>query len=333
MICLRTRLIPAILLSTCICSAQTKTAAAQHLPSAESVMNRVAINQDTAEAERAHYVYVQHAKMTSRRGNTVMCEEITDYRFTPSTEGTDEQLLKVDGRFVKNHKFISYSKLLPRDEDKPKEASKDADKNQSEKKQDNAKGKDKKKDKEKDKDPVFDPNSNETLDRDLVENMRWNLIHDKSKDGIDSHLFPLTSKDQLNYAFRMIGRERLNDREVYHIAFRPKKKDDFGWSGDAYIDTTAYQPVLVTTGMARKIPFAVRTLLGTDVPGLGFTITYAPQTDGVWFPVTFSTEFKIHVLYFFHRQIILDAQNRDFEQTHVTSRIVGDATPIDPNQP
>ncbi len=333
MICLRTRLIPAILLSTCICSAQTKTAATQHLPSAESVMNRVAINQDTAEAERAHYVYVQHAKMTSRRGNTVMCEEITDYRFTPSTEGTDEQLLKVDGRFVKNHKFISYSKLLPRDEDKPKEASKDADKNQSEKKQDNAKGKDKKKDKEKDKDPVFDPNSNETLDRDLVENMRWNLIHDKSKDGIDSHLFPLTSKDQLNYAFRMIGRERLNDREVYHIAFRPKKKDDFGWSGDAYIDTTAYQPVLVTTGMARKIPFAVRTLLGTDVPGLGFTITYAPQTDGVWFPVTFSTEFKIHVLYFFHRQIILDAQNRDFEQTHVTSRIVGDATPIDPNQP
>ena len=46
-------------------------------------MNRVAVNQDTAEAERAHYVYVQHAKMTSRRGKTVMCEEITDYRFTP----------------------------------------------------------------------------------------------------------------------------------------------------------------------------------------------------------------------------------------------------------
>ena len=87
--------------------------ATQHLPYAESVMNRVAINQDTAEAERAHYIYVQHAKMTSRRGNTVMCEELTDYRFTPSTDGTDEQLLKVDGRFLKDHKFISYSKLLP----------------------------------------------------------------------------------------------------------------------------------------------------------------------------------------------------------------------------
>ena len=294
-------------------------------------MNRVAINQDTAEAERAHYVYVQHAKMTSRRGNAVMCEEITDYRFTPASDGTDEQLLKVDGRFLKNHKFISYDKLLPRDEDKPKDAGKDSDKDKSAAKEKDKQ--DKKDKKDKDKDPASDPNSNETLDRDLVENMRWNLIHDKSKDGVNAHLFPLTTKDQLNYAFRMVGRERLNGRDVYHIAFRPKEKNDFGWSGDAFIDTTAYQPVLVTTGMARKIPFAVRTLLGTDVPGLGFTITYAPQTNGVWFPVTFSTEFKIHVLYFFHRQIILDAQNRDFEETHVSSRIVGEATPVDPPQP
>jgi hypothetical protein len=85
--------------------------------------------------------------------------------------------------------------------------------------------------------------------------------------------------------------------------------------------------------MARKIPFAVRTFLGTNFPGLGFTVTYAPQSSGVWFPVNLSTEFKIHVLFFFNREIILDAQNRDFEKTHVTSRIVGDATPVDPKQP
>ena len=76
-------------------------------------MNRVAINQDTAEAERAHYVYVQHAKMTSRRGNTVMCEEITDYRFTPSTDGTDEQLLKVDGRFLKEQQIHHLHRAAP----------------------------------------------------------------------------------------------------------------------------------------------------------------------------------------------------------------------------
>jgi len=101
-------------------------------------------------------------------------------------------------------------------------------------------------------------------------------------------LFPLTSKEQAGYVFQMAGRERLNGRDVFHITFRPKDKDDFGWKGVAYVDTAAYQPVLVTTEMARKIPFAVRTFLGTNVPGLGFTVIYAAQPDGVWFPVSFS---------------------------------------------
>ena len=64
-------------------------------------------------------------------------------------------------------------------------------------------------------------------------------------------------------------------------------------------------------------------------PKIGGPSVFPPQPDGIWFPVTFSTEFKIHVLFFFNREIILDAQNRDFEKTHVTSRIVGEAMPID----
>lgn len=293
----------------------------EDLPLAQSVMARVGGNQDRAEAERAHYVYMQHAKMVSRRGGTVMCEEITDYRMTPSSDGSQEQLLEVEGRYLKAHKYFTYTVLLPRDEDKPKEVNEDKDKETK---------KDKSEKKEREKDPTFDPNSDETIDRDLVENLRWNLIHDKSKDGINANLFPLTTKDQADYDFRMVGREHMNGRDVFRITFRPKKKDDFGWSGDAYIDTTAYEPVLISTAMARKIPFAVRTLLGTNVPGLGFTVIYAPQPDGVWFPVAFSTEFKIHVLFFFNREIILDAQNREFEKTHVTSRIVGEATPVEP---
>jgi len=312
-------------------------------------MARVAANQDASEAERTHYVYVQHARMSSRKGKTILCEEITDYRFTPSTGDTHEQLLKVDGRMLKNNKYVSYDKLLPRDEEKrkaaeeqekkakdAKPASPDASPDagpENNKDQKASEKNDKKKDRKKDKDPVFDPDSDETIDRDLVENIRWNLIHDKSKDGINAHLFPLTSKDQANYTFRMLGHERLNSRDVFHITFRPKNKDDFGWSGNAYIDTTAYQPVLITTAMSRKIPFAVRTLLGTNVPGLGFTVTYAPQTDGVWFPVTFSTEFKIHVLYFFHRQLFLNAENREFEKTHVTSRILEGETAEVPVSP
>ena len=45
-------------------------------------------------------------------------------------------MLKVDGRYLKNNKFITYTALLPRDEDKPKDAGKDTDKDQSDKKKD-----------------------------------------------------------------------------------------------------------------------------------------------------------------------------------------------------
>ncbi len=300
-----------ILLCSCAWIWGKETPRAEGLPPAESVMARVGENQDRAEAERAHYIYVQHAKMVSRHGKTVKCEEITDYRMTPSSGGSQEQLLKLEGRQLSKHKYLAYH-ALPPEQAKFEAAQKDPQKKDDEH-----------------HDTIQVNIGEDSLDRDLVENMRWNLIHDKSKDGISAHLFPLTTKDQAEYDFRMVGRERLNGRDVFHISFRPKKKDDFGWSGDAYVDTTAYQPVLITTGMARKIPFAVRTFLGTNLPGLGFTVTYAPQPDGVWFPVSFSTEFKIHVLFFFHREIILDAQNREFEKTHVTSRIVGEATPVE----
>ena len=300
---------------------------AQSAPeSADAIMARVGANQDASEAERAHYVYVQHTKMASRKGKTVQCEELTDYRMTPSSDGSHDELLKLDGRLRVKGKYVTYNALLPPDhknewdkDDKGKDT-KDKGAKDSDTKTPASKNKDA--DDKDDSDSISVTISDEGIDRDLVENMRKNLMHDKSKDGINAHLFPLTTKEQADYMYQLAGRERLNGRDVYHITFRPKKKDDFGWKGDAYIDTTAYQPVLVTTGMARKIPFAVRTLLGTDVPGLGFTVVYAPQPDGVWFPTSFSTEFKIHVLYFFHRDIVLDAQNREFEKTHVTSRIL-----------
>ena len=153
-------------------------------------MARVSANQDASEAERSHYVYVQHAKMSSRKGKTILCEEITDYRFTPSAGETHEQLLKVDGRMLKNKKYVSYDKLLPNDDSKPKNAEGDQSKEKDAKAADSDKAKEpkagEKKDKKKDKDPVFDPDSDETIDRDLVENMRKNLIHDKSKDGINA---------------------------------------------------------------------------------------------------------------------------------------------------
>lgn len=57
------------------------------------------------------------------------------------------------------------------------------------------------------------------------------------------------------------------------------------------------------------------------------------QPDGVWFPVSFGTEFKLHVLFFFSREIIIDAQNSDFEKTHVSSKIVSGGDIVKPQLP
>jgi hypothetical protein len=273
---------------------------------AESIMARVAINQDRTEAERVHYVYLQHAHVISRKNKTVMCEEVTDSRITPLASGSHGELLKLDGRLLRSHKYVTYTSPLAKQDGKTQMQS--------------------------DQDSISITIGDKETDCGLVESMRSNLTNDKSKDGIGARLFPLTSQSQSDYLFHLVGREHVNGRDVFHIDFHPKDKDEFTWKGDAYIDATAYQPVVVRTTMARNIPFAVRTLLGTSLPGLGFTVVYAPQPDGVWFPVSFGTEFKLHVLFFFSREIIIDAQNSDFEKTHVNSKIIDGENPIQPQQ-
>ena len=268
--------------------------AAQEAPSAATIMARVAANQNASEAERDHYVYIQHARVTSHKGSKIMCEEVTNARVTPVDKRSQQQLLKLDGRYLLKGKYVTYTKLP--EFAKKRDTSGDGD--------------------------VSISVGDEDSDRNLVENMRQNLFNDKSKDGIGAGLFPLTSKVQAQEDFHLAGRERMNGRDVFHITFMPKDKADFGWKGDAYIDSTAFQPVLVRTKMSRSVPFAVRTLLGTNVPGLGFTVIYAPQGDGVWFPVSFGTEFKIKLFFFYSREITIAAENRSFEKTHVTSNIV-----------
>ena len=256
---------------------------------ANDIMARVAANQDRAEAERAHYIYVQHARVSSRKGKTVQCEEVTDTRVTPQPEGSHRELVTLDGKLLVKKQYQHYTTL------------------------DDAKH---------GKDSDEDDYDLDGMDRDLVENLRKNLTDERSKDGLHAGLFPLTTKAQPNYIFTLKGRERRNGRDTFHIAFTPKDKDDFGWRGDAWIDSEAFQPVVVQTALSRNIPFAVRTLLGTSVPGLGFSVTYAPQPDGVWFPASFGSEFKMNVVFFIRRTVLIAAENRDFQKTHVEAHIV-----------
>ncbi|WP_244501978.1 hypothetical protein [Terriglobus roseus] len=287
---------------------------AQITPSltADEIMARVAANTDRDDDARAHYVYVQHTQMISSSGKSVMCEETTDARVTPGTHGSEQQMLKLDGRRRDGKRYIAYTEPL---KDKPHGADIDGPPDRDLTKEAR---------KQRRKDGLRN-DEDEDLDQQLVEHVRKNLTNEKSKDGLHAGLFPLTGKAQPGYNFALKGRERRNGHDTFHIVFTPREKSHYDWRGDAWIDTEAFQPVVVQTALAHNIPFAVRALLGTSIPGLGFTATYAPQPDGVWFPATFGTEFKLNVLFFFHRSIALSVENRDFEKTHTASRIVADS--------
>jgi hypothetical protein len=161
----------------------------------------------------------------------------------------------------------------------------------------------------------------DSLDGDLIKNFRDDLSNEKTKDGLGKDLFPLTSDEQKDYQFSLLGQEVQDGRNVYHIGFRPKDKNEITWAGEAYIDAAEFEPVRVFTKLSRRLPFMVRTMLGTDVPGVGFNVVYKRQQDGVWFPATFGTEFRIRALFFINRTVSIALENSAFEHTHVESKM------------
>jgi hypothetical protein len=161
----------------------------------------------------------------------------------------------------------------------------------------------------------------DSLDGDLIKNFRDDLSNEKTKDGLGKDLFPLTSDEQKDYQFSLLGQEVQDGRNVYHIGFRPKDKNEITWAGEAYIDAAEFEPVRVFTKLSRRLPFMVRTMLGTDVPGVGFNVVYKREQDGVWFPATFGTEFRIRALFFINRTVSIALENSAFEHTHVESKM------------
>jgi hypothetical protein len=188
-------------LTVALLLSQQNTPAPAEIPSAEAIMARVAIHRNTSDAERTRPVYLQHAVVTSRKGKSVMCEEITESRITPTNHGARQQLLKLDGRMLVKKQYSLYTQL-PVSKDS---ANKDSDEEAS---------------------THISTGDNET-DRSLVESMRSDLTRNKSKDGISASLFLLTSKSQAGYQFHLVGREHIDGRDVFHIDFHPKDKDGF----------------------------------------------------------------------------------------------------------
>src|SRR5262249_34232576 len=154
-----------------------------------------------------------------------------------------------------------------------------------------------------------------------INGLSEDLTNDKqSRDGLSADLFPLTEKAQSQYRFELKGMEKYRGRDVYRVKFEPNGKRDIDegvWKGEAFIDTSECQPVFIQTSLALQIPGAVKVLLGTNIKGLGFAVSYQKFEDGIWFPVSYGGEFEVRAVFFYKRKISVAMSNLDFRCAHV----------------
>ena len=255
-------------------------------PDVDAIMAKVAANQDSAQAKRDAFIYSQKVWVRSFKTNGKLgCQQKTEYLVTPTEKATGKTMISVDtkcGNSGKGH--INCDVELPPGKGKETVAG---------------------------------------IDGCLVQELRNNLVSDKdSKDGLDQELFPLTAKELPKYIFHLDGEDTVRGHAVFRISFVPKKggEDSADWKGEALIDKAEYQPVVVTTKLAEKVPLAVRVLLGTNIQGLGFNVVY-DKFDGLWFPVSYGAEFRVRVVFFWSRNLSVSLSNADFRRANVTSAI------------
>lgn len=259
-------------------------AAVAQPPDIEQIMSRVGRNQAKAQELRKNYTYHQKQLLRMSYANHKLArQEKREYDVAPDFRGIKKELTKFEGQYGYKGKTVVY--------DRPKYHYKDLD-----------------------------------IDGDLIDEMSEDMTNDKnSRDGLDHDLFPLTYHQQLKYDFKLIGAETYRGREVYRVSFQPGKGkgiEDANWKGEALIDQAEYQPVLVTTRLAFKIPMAVKILLGTDIKGLGFSVAYQKFEDGVWFPVSYGGEFEVRAVFFYKRTISVSMVNSDFKRSSVNSTVL-----------
>jgi hypothetical protein len=260
-------------------------ALAQVGPTVEEIMIRVAGNQDRAQEMRSAFVYHQDLLLRLLRGNGKTArEEEREYNVTPSPTGSQKQLTRFEGRYEKDGRLVDYHE--------PGFNYKDVD-----------------------------------IDGDLIDGLADDLADDKrSRDGIAKDLFPLTTNQQKRYAFKLIGRDDYRGKSVYRITFKPihpalTDEDGTPWEGELAVDAGDFQPVMVTTRLAKGLPVAVRTLLGTNLRGLGFKVTYDKFDEGIWFPVSYGSEFEVKALFFYKRKIAVSLRNSGFQRAKVSAKV------------
>ncbi len=260
-------------------------------PDLNEILRRVAENQDKAVEARAAIVYTQETRTRLfRSGGKLGREEHRVYTVLPTPKGSDKHLDLFEGRYTHKGKAETYS------------------------------------------DPSFE-HSGMDIDAGLVRDLTEDLVNDKkSRDGISPDLFPLTAGEQKHYDFQLAGTQKVGQVEALKLTFTPKEGDeeDHSWAGEALVDPVEYQPIRVTTKLAFQIPLAVKIFLGTNIRQLGFTLTCRKVAEGLWFPVSYGTEFHLRVLFGYARTVTMSLDNRDFRRASAESTIHFEDQPAKP---
>lgn len=82
---------------------------ANRVPSVDSIMARVAANQDRVEKLRSHYDCKEHIRVMTRKQNgKMMREETADYEFVPTSTGPEAQLRSLTGRYWHNGEYDDF---------------------------------------------------------------------------------------------------------------------------------------------------------------------------------------------------------------------------------
>jgi hypothetical protein len=124
--------------------------------------------------------------------------------------------------------------------------------------------------------------------------------------------------------FTLNGTEKYHDYDIWRINYRPAKpnwEDDGCWSGEALIERTEFQPVLLTSSWDCRIPLAVKALLGINVQHIGAKIAFRRFNNEVWFPVSCGGEMKLRILFMYARTIAFSAGADHFRKADVNSSI------------
>ncbi len=259
-------------------------AAGQQPETADAIMAKVAANQERANRQRSQFVYRQSVLIRMHRGDHKLCREERS-EFTV-TPGPQGFEKRLTSF---SGRYAGKGGLVAYD--RPHYEYKELD-----------------------------------IDGDVISDLTDDFTNDKnSRDGIGKDLFPLTAGEQSKYVFRLLGKEIAQGRDVYRLSFRPRPHTEGApWRGEVLVDALEYQPLLVTTRLARGVPFLVKTLLGTNLKYLGFSLAYQPAAEGAWFPVSYGGEFEVRALFFFKRGISVSLANSGFKRADVRSQIVFD---------